>query len=445
MARTTAMLIAAALGALSATCWGAEALTLSPGAPYRSVKTAHEQFLGERPSQQARLQALREIVRASPYGERGLTHIFKNFEGSHTIDPRIAGVEQSVRLLTSASQQQRKEYARELAYASGFQNHPEFKLEAMNELRVRPWGNTDADLVTSHRATGQRVRIEVKDVSIDSQQRNFTKLKEQIDKMALERMLTGELQYWVNRREVLPAIRDYALQRGVLVEGQVKTGSTSRGVDLKELQRQIHLSALELDRGRQFTSAAGLVFGPMLIADGAEEFGVLWHNNAQGGSWSEADRWLALQRALDVAGGAGITVYGGSYAVSRFAGHPTQGTAFRAGRVAGAGGVVLLGASQGVAIYRYARGDMTGREFWTAQGINVGTVAIARAGSWLGGLGGTVFGPGGTTAGVLVGGAFGSLVGPPIASRIANLVYVLTQREYDLLFGEKLYAKHGVL
>ena len=66
MARTTPMLIAAALGALSAACWGAEALTLSPGAPYRSVKTAHEQFLGERHSQQARLQAWREIVRASP-------------------------------------------------------------------------------------------------------------------------------------------------------------------------------------------------------------------------------------------------------------------------------------------------------------------------------------------------------------------------------------------
>lgn len=449
MGRKTTLFLAAALGLGMATALHAQALDLAqPGQwdiDYRSVKSAHEKFLEGRPSRQARLQALRDIVRASPYGERGLKHIFKNFEGAHAIDPRIQGVEQSVRLLTSASKQQQKGYMRELTYASGFHNAPAFKLEAMNELRTRPWGNTDADLVTTHRATGQRVRIEVKDVSLDSQQRNLAKLKAQIDKMAAERLLTGELQYWVNRREVLPAIRDYALQRGVLVEGQVKTGATGRGVALKQLQRQIHHSALQIDRGRQFTAAAGLVFGPMLIADGLDEFGVLWDIKATGGTWSDADRWLALQRTLDIAGGTGLTVYGSTYAVSRFAGTPTQGTAFRAGRIAGAGGVVLIGAAQAVSVYRYARGDITGREFWTAQGVNAGAFAITRAGSWLGGLGGTAFGPGGTTAGVLVGSTIGALVGVPIASRVAELIYVLTQREYDLLFGEKLYAKYGVL
>lgn len=438
-------LLAGALGLLMApSLLCAQTLALPGSLDYAGVKTAHQQFLGERPSRQARLEALRQIVRASPYGQRGLQNIFKNFEGSHAIDPRIHGVEQSVRLLASASPQQRKGYARELTYAAGIHNDPAFKLQAMNQKLVRPWGNTDADIVTTHRATGQRVRIEVKDVSIESQQRNLAKLKVQIDKMAAERLLTGEFQYFVNRRDVLPALRDYALRRGVLVEGRVKAGENSKGLDLTQFMRQVHLSSLEIDRGRQFTAAAGLVFGPMLIADGLAGFGELWEADRAEGPWSASERWLALQRTLDVAGGAGITVYGSTYAVSRFAGTPHQGVAFRTGRIAGLGGVVLIGASQGVAAYRYARGDLTGREFWTAQGVNAGAFAIARAGSWLGGLGGSAFGPGGTAVGVMVGSAGGALAGAPVASIIADWIYIWTQQEYDLLFGEKLYAKYGV-
>jgi hypothetical protein len=263
-------------------------------------------------------------------------------------------------------------------------------------------------------------------------------LKVQIDKMAAERMLTGDLQYFVNRREVLPALRNYALRRGVLVEERLT------GKDMPQFMRKLHLSSLETDRRRQFTAAAGLVFGPMLIADGLAGFGEVWDADRAEGPWSASERWLALQRTLDVAGGVGITVYGSTYAVSRFAGTPQQGVAFRAGRIAGLGGVVFFGASQGVAAYRYARGDLTGREFWTAQGVNAGAFAMSRAGSWLGGLGGGVFGPGGTAVGVMVGSAGGALVGVPVATIIADWIYIWTRQEYDLLFGEKLYAKYGV-
>ena len=100
MVRRVLLAMITALGAASVSAWGAELFALPASSTYLEVKTLHEQFLGEQPSRQARLQALRDIVRASPYGERGLKHIFKNFEGAHAIDPRIQGVEQSVRLLT---------------------------------------------------------------------------------------------------------------------------------------------------------------------------------------------------------------------------------------------------------------------------------------------------------------------------------------------------------
>lgn len=445
MAALARCLLIAALTAVGGPALATNALALERGTPYREVRTTHEQFLADQPSRHERLRALRDIVRASPYGERGLQHIFKNFSGANAIDPTIPGVEGSARLLTSASPLQRKGYARELVYAAGLHNDTRFKLQAMNELRSRPWGSTDADLVAVHRPTGQRVRVEVKDVSLGSQQRTLGKLLAQIDKMAAERALTGELQYWVNRRAVLPAVKEYAMRRGVLVEGLVKTGAKSQGLDMAQLRRQIHGNATRADNARQFAAAAGLVFGPMLVFSGVDDLTVLWQAAGPGQPWTDAERRLALQRSLEVAGGAGITVYGATYAMSRFAGTPMQGTAFGIGRMAGAGGALMLGASQSVLIYRYVRGDVTGREFWVDQWAAAGGLA----GVWLGGGLGAVIGgllplPGGTFVFRLFGSAGGGWLVPTVTTRLANSYYDWTMGEYDQRFEAKVYERYGV-
>lgn len=77
-----------------------------------------------------------------------------------------------------------KGYRRELLYAVELHNDPRYMLLSMNEPLKRKWGNTDADLMVRHQATGLAGRVEVKDYSRRSQYTNLRDLKIQIDKMA---------------------------------------------------------------------------------------------------------------------------------------------------------------------------------------------------------------------------------------------------------------------
>ena len=59
---------------------------------YASIRTWHEQYLATSPTQQGRVEAVRQIVRSGSLGDRGLQRIFHNFEGRMAIDPSIPGV-----------------------------------------------------------------------------------------------------------------------------------------------------------------------------------------------------------------------------------------------------------------------------------------------------------------------------------------------------------------
>jgi hypothetical protein len=106
-------------------------------------------------------------------GERGLQRVFKGFRGKMTLDPRIPGVEKSVRLLASSSAAQRKGYMREVLYATKIHANSRFELIEMGRKLDRPWGKTDADILFRHKATGQVLRMEVKDYSLSSPLLNF--------------------------------------------------------------------------------------------------------------------------------------------------------------------------------------------------------------------------------------------------------------------------------
>jgi hypothetical protein len=68
---------------------------------YREVKTWHQEFLASIPSGAERTNAIRDVLRSSRTGERGLQRVYKNFDGRWWIDPRVPGVEQSALLQRS--------------------------------------------------------------------------------------------------------------------------------------------------------------------------------------------------------------------------------------------------------------------------------------------------------------------------------------------------------
>lgn len=191
---------------------------------YRSIRTWHEQYLATSPDRAGRVEALRKIVREGSLGDRGLQRIFKNFEGRMSIDPTIPGVEKTARLLASSNRSQVKGHTRELLYAIELHSDKRNRLVQMSRKLDRPWGKTDADIVIRNQRTGLHGRIEVKNYSLQSQITNEAKLKVQMRKMALERQLTGQPQFWINRHGMTPELRRYAQRSGIVALDRIATG-----------------------------------------------------------------------------------------------------------------------------------------------------------------------------------------------------------------------------
>jgi hypothetical protein len=178
-----------------------------------------------------KLAWMRSQVREGQYGQRGLDSLFKNFEGKGFIEPTIPGVTKNLRTLNSLSAQQAKGAARTLLFAIKAYQDPRFQLVAVDQPVTASYGRTDKDLVLRYRQTGQRSRIEVKDVKPDSQRADLERIKGQIYKMAAEYKRTGELQAWANRQETIPAIKEYAKQKGVPVYERTKQQSFTKILD----------------------------------------------------------------------------------------------------------------------------------------------------------------------------------------------------------------------
>ena len=156
---------------------------------------------------------------------------FKNFEGRSYIEPTIPGVTKNVTALNSLSQQQAKGAARTLLFATEAYHDQRFRLVAVDQPLNASYGRTDKDLVLRHKQTGQRCRIEVKDVKPSSQRADLERIKGQIDKMAAEYRQTGELQAWANRQETIPAIKEYAKERGVPTYEKIKQSEFPKVLD----------------------------------------------------------------------------------------------------------------------------------------------------------------------------------------------------------------------
>jgi hypothetical protein len=414
-------------------------------AGYQDVKTWHEQFLRGEPTKAQRLEAMRTIIRESQLGESGLQRIFRNFSTGNSIDPRISGVERSVLLQLSESTSQAKGYRRELLYASAFHNDPRFSLEEMNRFIVRPWGSTDADIVTRHRPTGLYGRVEVKDYSTWSQATNLGDLKVQIDKMAREGRRTGQPQFWINRREVLPDIRRYANKKGIVVLGNVSTGRSSRGniISSKEALDMLDQEFTRINRAWAISGGAQLIYGAWMLLNAApsgwEDLQTVWDPATR-----TTQAWLRVgEHGSYALSGGGMIISGGALLASRFATERLQADLYSLGHWGGVASLLLFGAGEGLSIARYANGDVTSREFWTTQWILGSTGIGSAAGSWIG-----------ETAGILVlknpiwlallGRTAGAWLGQEIGRRTANTYYERQFAELDQKFGEAVYKHYGV-
>lgn len=439
-------IISACVLALCATSLcAAEPPGLYKGMSYQEAKTWHEQFMQGKPTRAQQINARRELVIASPVGERGYRQIYREFSGAYSIDPTIPNVQKSLLMEFSGSKAQAKGYRRELLYAVEFHNDPRFTLLAMNEPLKRKWGNTDADLLVRHKATGLMGRVEVKDYSGNSQSTNLRALKIQIDKMAREGAHAGQLQFWMNRREVIPEIERYAMKKGVVPLGNVSTGRTSRGVTLSSVEalNELDRQFMKVDQRRMTMGVGQAAFGAWMLV---EALPGTWRDfsNALDPDTRSSQAWLRLgQSGSSAIAGGTMMLSGGALAMARFSGSALQPRMYAFGKGGGIFSLAALGISETFLIARYAQGDVLAQEFWTSQWVLATTGAGSIAGAWAGWLTSSflIKNP---IFGATAGGTGGGWLGQEIGQRTAQKYYDWKFGKLDQQFGDWVYAQYQV-
>lgn len=428
-------------GVASSNSWSDEPATLQPLASFKEVKTWHEQFMQGEPTKAQRLEAMRNVISSSPIGSRGLNQIYHNFEGRYSIDPTIPGVEKTVLMQRSASKAQAKGYRRELLYAVAYHNDPRYSLSRMNEPLKRAWGNTDADLVIQHRPTGLSGRVEVKDYSLNSQRTNLAKLQAQIDKMSLEGKWTGQPQFWMNARPVIPEIHQYAQSRGVYVSGNVRTGKTTAPGSMSILEAmnqhdQQFYRAANYQRG---TLGGGeIAFGAWKIKntlpkwlDDLREF------DAQA-SYSTTSLLRVGESSSSIVAGGSMILSGSAFTSARLASDALQSRLYSIGKIGGLTSVAALGLSETFHVSRYLRGDVMSQEFWTDQWVIANASAGGLAGWWAGAAVGK------NPWAAFIGTNAGTFIGNELGTRTAGMYYEHKFGELDRAYGKWVYARYAI-
>lgn len=252
------------------------------------------------------------------------------------------------------------------------------------------WTKTDRDIVL--KSYGIEARIESKDLSLATQQKNrVKKLKPQMDKMAAEMRRTGKPQYWINARAIDAELAKYAKALGIHVFGNVSSASNP-GV---RTPSQVVIDDIK-SRSRKKALGGGLAIGGGLLMAG---------NGIRGfvSEWNGRRRLRVI--AADIvatADGAATTAHG-----LRVLG---RGTALT--RLAGPAALLLAGASVGLDIYAYRTGEMRQREL----AGSLGSQAAGALGAVVGGIGGGLLGSVVPGPGTAIGAAVGSAVGGGIAA-----------------------------
>jgi hypothetical protein len=442
-----------AIGAVGsgANAYAFDTTSLRSGMSYQEVATWHELFMEGGPSKWDMRSAYREMVRVSPLGDRGLNQIYRNFSAS-TLDPTIPGVDRTVRMQFSANPQQRKGYRREWLYGDAISRDGRFIVEGFDQPFQGEFGRTDKDIVLRHRPSNTSVRVEVKDVSPQSQIRNEAKLKRQIDGMAHEYKRTGEKQVWINRRPISTTISAYAASRGVMALGNVSTGQfqQTNQIPIKSaldlIERDITRSRFTASRARALRSVlsgAQIGAGAFLLYESVPAA----YSEARSiheGAGEQSTNWLGLAQYGSTAMAGGTMMLSGSALTGSL--YATEAAAESLAGLGQWGGVAAIGflvIAEGFSYARYTSGEISSREFWTQQWILGTALGGATIGSWLGGSAGLLT-TGEPTILSTVGGFIGAWSGSRLGQWTATWYYGWRFAELDEAFGEAIYARYGV-
>ncbi|MEI7773565.1 MAG: hypothetical protein WCK17_02210 [Verrucomicrobiota bacterium] len=140
---------------------------------------------------------------------------------------KTPGVSQNLTHATNRNNPQlRKGALRTHIYAQEISKSPDVTLISVNQIQrpIGELGKTDKDIVFKDKVSGIETRLEVKEVKASTINKNSSKYKLQIDKMAAEQTRNGQRQTWINRKATTTWLKDYAQNKGVNVYDNVITG-----------------------------------------------------------------------------------------------------------------------------------------------------------------------------------------------------------------------------
>ena len=430
----------------------------SPATPTLPL-TSHEQT--ERLGQMTKAEKsewLRDQVREGRYGQRGLNNLFQNFEGKGYIEPTIPGVTKNVIALNSLSWQQAQGARRTLLYATKVYQDPRFQLVAVDQPVNALYGRTDKDLVLRDKLTGQSSRIEVKDVKPASQRADLERIKGQIGKMAAEFRQSGELPVWVNRRETIPAIKEYARQNGVAVYDNIPAKDFHDKV-LNEIK-----TASELKTRSSLVGGAGeMGIGIWMLTQSAPETLADLQDVLNSDTQNKQDvlrlgeHGAMSLSAISVSAAGASRLIGYSRLVSNVRTLNGLGSVSKWG---GRAGVALFLISEGFVIAEWQTGGLNDRQFYTIQGGLggglAGGVGGTVTGQWIGGgIGLAVAGgpedplaaitvPVGAGVGGFIGGLVGGIGGSSLGAGAVDRIYQSKDEAQKVEIQNFIYQHYGV-
>lgn len=349
----------------------------------------------------------------------------------------------------------RKGALRAARVAGALEGDPRFQVVALDQPVRDASGRliTDRDILYLHRATGALGRLEVKDVTTSSQRSNLRNYQRQIREMGLEQRKTGQQQAFVNRRSVIPELREYAEKYQVTVYENVVTsdrnaarqGTTPVTDVLNEIDARHRLSF------RLRSSATG--FGLLMAAREVPLALKAWQNYREGSGLLEEAEFRTLSTGAAGAfalSGSASTVASGMSPAGRWAGRLA-----RVGRVANAAGWAFSAGALGVRGYQWYTGEISTRQMTTETVSAAGGIAGAWAGAVTGGWAGAkiggavalVAGPEAVPVGAAAGGFIGTVSGAIgggwavqklVSTGVDSIYSRLDEQQQKILFAELL-------
>lgn len=448
----------AALIAITATQAQTTGLPAVPryGSSYGEIKVYHNKALDLSSSPAERVAILKNTIR-SRYGEKGLKNLFGGMEGLSGIDPDISGVSKNILLATTENLSQRKGYVRQHLYATKIYNDPRLKLLSVNERSegVTRW--TDKDLRFRQRGIGATWRIEVKDVTLESQKADIRRLKQQIFEMGVECKRTGELQAIVNRKPVHPELKMFAERNGVLVYENVVTGEQSGNrpgnTRIEYVIEDMVIRGKCESIRRTLGGGTAVAFSAMMLRHSVPHLlSDLRALNDPRLDTATTRLRLGRDSSLAISGIAGLAGGGSQLLTLATSNARILRVLTRTTHWGSALATASFLVSEGFVVAEWSAGSLSTRAFFQEQAHLVGglggTLAGGYAGGKLGALGGSLLGPWGTAiggvGGTLVGGIAGYYGGSKVGTYAAGTYYRFKDEQQEQALRNFMYAYYGV-